>query len=102
MFLSNVISIEDKEKLDESWEFSIISNSSKYKIDIYSCIGKTESYILRYRKDNRFICELDKQLNMIRNIEVPVSSVDLSVAMERLEAYNEEIAWLDEYFERFS
>lgn len=89
---------KDNKKYNDTLEVPFITNTNKYKIDIYSFIGDYESYIFRYRKDDRFICEFDMQLNFIRPIETPVSKKDFDIAFDRLSEYSKRTAWIDDYF----
>lgn len=104
--LDNVYTFGKKEEYKPiNWEIYLLGNSSKYKIDIYSCFKSTsafgdgyESYVFKRRKDDKFICELSTKLEFIVPVQIPVSSKDFEIAMDRLREYIERHAWIDEYF----
>ena len=96
----NVVYLEEPCTL--TWEIPLFTNSSKYKIDIYTFIGDYASYIFRRRKDDKFICEFDKKnLNITKDIQCPVSAKDFDEAMNRLKEYKKRTAHIDAIFDKF-
>ena len=76
--------------LSKTIEIPFLTNSSRYKIDLYDYIGLEGEigYVLRKRKDNKFICTLDINLNIVEEIKYPISANDLGIAMDMLKEYN--------------
>ena len=80
-------------------EIALISNSSKYKIDIYTNTTSKCSYVFRRRSNQKLICELDENLNIIGGLKSLVLLNDLDIAFERLSDYIDRTSWIDDFFE---
>lgn len=80
-------------------EIAFISNSHKYKIDIYTCTTSEADYVFRRRSNQKLICKVDKDLNIIDGIKSLVLVNDLNVAFERLEDYISRTGWVDDFFD---
>lgn len=80
-------------------EIAFTSNSHKYKIDIFTCTTSEAEYVLRRRSNQKLICKVDKDLNIINGIKSLVLVSDLDIAFERLENYISITGWVDDYFD---
>lgn len=79
-------------------EIALLSNSYKYKIDIYTCNSSKVKYIFRRRSNQALICKIDKDCNLIGLIQSPILVSDLDKAFYRLKEYIELTSWVDDYF----
>ena len=85
-------------KTIEADEFELLSNSSKYKIDIFRFSSEETHYIFKRRKDQRLICKFDFNLNLIEDIQCPVLLKDFESALNRLKEYKNDTDWIEDYF----
>ena len=93
----NIININKEANMRE--EVAFISNSPKYKIDIYTNTTSKCSYVFRRRSNQQLVCELDENLNIIGGLKSLVLLNDLDIAFERLNDYVNRTSWVDDFFD---